>query len=121
MGSTSFGQWLQQRRKAVDLSRKELAARANCALETIRKVETGERRPSEALARSLAEALKIAPEEIPAFVEFSRQGVTAIPAVTVGAGGILSAPPQHPSRSNLPPCAPVLSGGKRRSSKCKPC
>jgi predicted ATPase/transcriptional regulator with XRE-family HTH domain len=102
MGSTSFGQWLRQRRKALGLSQAELALRANCSFETIRKAESGQRRPSEYLAKALAQALKIAPEEVPAFIEFSRQGLAVTPTITVGTTGILSAPPQHLSRSNLP-------------------
>ena len=36
---SSFGRWLQRRRKALDLTQEELAQRVGCAAETIRKIE----------------------------------------------------------------------------------
>ena len=50
----SFGAWIQRRRKALDLTQAELAERVGCALGTIRKIETDERRPSKQIAARLA-------------------------------------------------------------------
>jgi transcriptional regulator with XRE-family HTH domain len=60
-----FGEWLKQRRKTLDLTREELAARAGCSIFALRKIESGERRPSKQLAGLLASALEIATEEQP--------------------------------------------------------
>ena len=42
----SFGAGIRRRRKALDLTQTEVAERVGCALGTIRKIETDERRPS---------------------------------------------------------------------------
>ena len=55
----SFGYWLRRRRKALDLTQAELAARAGCVLTTIKKLETGARQPSRQLAGRLADALTL--------------------------------------------------------------
>ncbi len=59
----SFGRWLQQRRKALDLTRDTLSQCAACSAATIRKIEAEERRPSKEIAERLAECLAIAPDE----------------------------------------------------------
>lgn len=76
-GDTSFGQWLKQRRKAFDLTQKELAQRVECAEITIQKIEANERRPSKQIAKLLAGQLDIAVDERPAFVRFARLGSSA--------------------------------------------
>lgn len=68
----SFGQWLEQRRKALDLTREDLAGRIGCATVTLYKIEADERRPSKQIAELLAEHLNIAPDERVAFVNFAR-------------------------------------------------
>jgi predicted ATPase/transcriptional regulator with XRE-family HTH domain len=68
----SFGEWLKQRRKALDLTQDELAERAGCSIFALRKIESGERRPSKQLAALLATALEISEEEQPTFVRVAR-------------------------------------------------
>ncbi|MDQ5854368.1 MAG: helix-turn-helix domain-containing protein, partial [Chloroflexota bacterium] len=68
----SFGAWLKARRQALDLTQEELAQRLNCALGTVRKWETEERRPSRELAEQLAVVLELAPEERRTFVKVAR-------------------------------------------------
>jgi len=101
-GSLSFGSWLSQRRKSMGLSQAKLALRANCAYETIRKIEAGERRPSVDLTTALAKALEISAADLERFIEFARFGALAGP----GSGGdvveILPVRPRHHSPSNLP-------------------
>jgi transcriptional regulator with XRE-family HTH domain len=46
----SFGAWVRQRRRALDLTRDELAAHIGCSVATIRRVEADEHRPSKQLA-----------------------------------------------------------------------
>lgn len=67
-----FGEWLKQRRKALDLTQAELAELAGCSIFTLRKFESGERRPSKQLAGLLAAPLDIPPELIPTFIRVAR-------------------------------------------------
>src|SRR5512138_3330587 len=64
----SFGEWLKRRRKTLDLTQEELAQRASCSVFALRKIESGERRPSKQLAVLLASALEIADQEQPTFI-----------------------------------------------------
>lgn len=55
----SFGEWVQQRRLALDLTRPALARRVGCAPVTLKKIERDERRPSRQMATLLADHLVI--------------------------------------------------------------
>jgi transcriptional regulator with XRE-family HTH domain len=68
----SFGDWVARQRRLLDLTQRELAARANCAAATVKKIEMGERRPSRELAQALAEVLCVPREEHPQFIECAR-------------------------------------------------
>lgn len=68
----TFGSWLRQRRRALDLTQTEIARLVGCAPITIRKFEADEMRPSKQLAELLAEQLEIAPDERVDFVRFAR-------------------------------------------------
>lgn len=68
----SFGEWLKWRRKAFDLTREELAERAGCSTFALRKIESGEGRPSKQLAGLLAYALEFTAEEQPTFIRVAR-------------------------------------------------
>jgi predicted ATPase/transcriptional regulator with XRE-family HTH domain len=68
----SFGQWLKQRRKTLDLTREALAQKIGCAVVTLNKIEADERRPSREIAALLAEHLNIPPDERAAFINFAR-------------------------------------------------
>jgi len=77
----SFGPWLRERRRARDLSREELARRVGCAVVTVKKIETGERRPSRQIAELILDVLAIPPEERSAIVRLARaMPAPAIPA-----------------------------------------
>jgi predicted ATPase/DNA-binding XRE family transcriptional regulator len=69
---SSFGEWLKQRRKTLDLTQEELAERAGCSIFALRKIETGERRPSKQLAGLLANALEIPEDDKPTFIRVAR-------------------------------------------------
>lgn len=56
-----FGNWLRQQRKTLDLTQTELAHRVGCAPVTVKKIETGVRRPSKQIAERLATVLAIEP------------------------------------------------------------
>src|SRR5687767_15010859 len=68
---TSFGAWLKQRRKALDLTQAELGSRVGCAMMTIQKIEAEARRPSKIMAERLAGALEIADAERAAFLHLA--------------------------------------------------
>jgi WD40 repeat protein/serine/threonine protein kinase/DNA-binding XRE family transcriptional regulator len=59
----SFGYYIQRRRKAMDLTRAELAARVQCSHETIKKIERDERKPSRQIAELIADALILPADE----------------------------------------------------------
>lgn len=67
-----FNQWLKHRRKALDMTQDELAMRAGCSVSALRKIESGERRPSKQLAGLLAEALELSSEERQTFIRVAR-------------------------------------------------
>jgi predicted ATPase/transcriptional regulator with XRE-family HTH domain len=68
----SFYEWLKRRRKALDMTQDELAKRAACSVGTLRKIESGVRRPSKQLAGLLAKALKIPDQEQETFIRVAR-------------------------------------------------
>lgn len=67
-----FGDWLKARRKALDLTQDELAVRAGCSIFALRKIESGERRPSKQLAGLLACALELPEEDKQSFIRVAR-------------------------------------------------
>jgi predicted ATPase/Tfp pilus assembly protein PilF/DNA-binding XRE family transcriptional regulator len=95
----AFGQWLKQRRKALDLTQERLSERVGCSLPTVEKIESGERRPSRQIAELLAAVLEIAPDEVPAFVRFARgeHGLEPLaqPVFALDAVGVRLSPPTN--------------------------
>ncbi len=73
METYSFGEWLQQRRKQLRLTQKEVGAAALCSAAMIRKIEADERIPSLELAQLLAEAVAVAPGQYEIFVACARR------------------------------------------------
>lgn len=69
---SSFGYWVRRRRKALDMTQRELADTAGCALVTLKKIELDERRPSLEMAERLAGALQLDPAERDAFIAIAR-------------------------------------------------
>jgi transcriptional regulator with XRE-family HTH domain len=65
-------EWLKSRRKSLVLTQEELALRAGCSAHALRKIESGERRPSKQLAGLLARSLEIPTEEHQIFVKVAR-------------------------------------------------
>ena len=68
----SFGLWLEKRRKALDMTREELAQKVGCSISALRKIESDERHPSKQLAKLLANGLDIPADERPTFVKIAR-------------------------------------------------
>jgi predicted ATPase/transcriptional regulator with XRE-family HTH domain len=70
--TTTFGQWLRQRRHELDLTQEAVAEATRCSSDTIRKIESGKRRPSRQIAELLADFLDVEPQARPAFVLWAR-------------------------------------------------
>lgn len=88
----SFGKWVKQQRKALDLTQHALAQRIGCALSTIQKIEIDARQPSPQMAELLADQLELAPDERSTFLHLARhQTSTAAPDLPI------VVPPQVPS------------------------
>lgn len=68
----SFGHWLREHRKNLDLTQEELAQRIGCSDNAIRKIEAGTRRPSRQIAVLLADLFQIPTEERVEFIALAR-------------------------------------------------
>ena len=78
----SFGEWLKRKRKALDLTREELAERIGYSAATVRKIEDEERRPSVQIAARLADIFNIPQNERESFLRFARGDWKSAPAET---------------------------------------
>src|SRR5215216_3784057 len=74
----SFGEWLHQRRRMLDLTQQALADQIGCARITLRRIESGARKPSKELAQILLSRLGIPEIERPQWILFAR-GVSGLP------------------------------------------
>src|SRR6185503_15742689 len=70
--SISFGTWLRQQRRALDLTQKAFADQVGCAEITVRRMEADEYKPSNELALVLLEKLGIPEPERTQWVRFAR-------------------------------------------------
>src|SRR5215208_1980475 len=103
----SFGYWLRRRRKALDLTQAELAARAGCVLTTIKKIETGARQPSRQLLERLAAALALSGDERARLLDVAGAGsppaLPSLPAPSGPDAAPAPAPPLLPAALPAPP------------------
>src|SRR5262245_58269542 len=97
--SSSFGDWIRRRRKALDLTQVELAGRVSCSVITIQKIEAGARRPSRQIAERLADQLAIPPHDRATFVQAARAELAAPAHQTDRA-------PMAPAEPDRPPAHP---------------
>lgn len=105
----SFGEWLKERRKALDLTQEELSRHAGCSVFALRKIESGERRPSKQLAALLADALQISDEDKPTFIRVARGDLTLGRLHTSHPDSQLASSPSKPAPHHLPlPPSPLL-------------
>ena len=93
--SISFGTWLRQKRRSLDLTQKALADQVGCAEITVRRMEADEYKPSSELARVLLEKLGIAEPERTQWVRFAR-GLGEYPKHQI------SSSTSHDHKTNLP-------------------
>lgn len=74
----SFGTWLRQRRRALDLTQQALAEQVGCARITLRRIEGDELKPSKELALVLVGRLGVSERELEQWVRFAR-GLSGMP------------------------------------------
>jgi predicted ATPase/transcriptional regulator with XRE-family HTH domain len=117
----SFGSWLKSRRKESGLSAEDLAEQIGCSSIALRKIESGERRPSRQIALLLADYFDIRSDEREAFTTFARQ-VPSVPQTGRSVLGtrhsVLSAPwrTAHSHKTNLPAVLTSLIGREAESA-----
>jgi predicted ATPase/transcriptional regulator with XRE-family HTH domain len=68
----TFGQWVKRRRNELGLTQEEIADATGYSPDTIRKIESGKRRPSHQIAEQLAALLQVEPQERRDFVLWAR-------------------------------------------------
>jgi predicted ATPase/DNA-binding XRE family transcriptional regulator len=68
----TFGEWIKQRRRALDLTQHQLAERVACSVITLQKLEAGVRRPSQQMLTRLADCLQLSGDQRAAFLEQGR-------------------------------------------------
>jgi predicted ATPase/transcriptional regulator with XRE-family HTH domain len=107
----SFGAWVIQQRKALDLTREQLAQRVGCSVSGLRKIESDERRPSQQMAELLADCLQVPPDQRPTFVKAARgvECVERLGAPLPVSAAVRSTPAPIRPASNLPtPPTPLI-------------
>ena len=104
----SFGDWLQQRRRALDLTQAELARQVGCSAITLRKLEAEERRPSKQIAERLADVLQVPLDERPVFLRFARGDPFAAPSGP-SAASQTTQPPELPEAARHDNAPALLS------------
>lgn len=80
----TFGAWLKQRRKDIDLTQESLAEQAGCSVEMVRKIEASTARPSRQLAELLVVCVQAPSEERADLVQWARTGTPKTQATTAG-------------------------------------
>lgn len=111
MNPDTFGAWLKQRRKQLDLTQDALAQRVGCSLSAIRKIENDQRRPSKQIAELLALHLEIPPAERTLFLKSARGegSLQRLNSASSPTRSLFAAPQTFSPPSNLPvPAAPFI-------------
>ena len=106
----SIGYWIKRRRKALDMTQKDLANRVGCALITIAKIESDERRPSTEMAELLAEHLDIPVEQRATFIKILRGLKSSMHLRKIAVTDFQSAPSAISTTSISAPEADKLRG-----------
>jgi non-specific serine/threonine protein kinase len=103
----SFGEWLKRRRKTLDLTRDQLAWQVGCSFETIKKIESGDLKPSVQLAELIAGALSVPVSEQAAFVQFARDSMATAPATAYSGSVVVPLAADEPSKPSPAPYLPA--------------
>ncbi|NOK83936.1 MAG: hypothetical protein GFH27_549309n63 [Chloroflexi bacterium AL-W] len=100
MHGTTFGQWLRHQRDQRGLTREALAQQIGYSAALLRKLETGERRPSHQVAERLAQIFEVAIDQHSTFIQHARNGTAPLLTPT---------PTATPAVRALGPITPVVS------------
>ena len=107
-GRVSFGKWLRQKRRALDLTQEAFADQAGCARITLRRIESDALKPSKELALLLLEKAGIPQHEHEAWLPFAR-GLADLPLKQT-----ISFP--APIRNNLPASLTTFIGREKEQA-----
>lgn len=83
MTEVSFGEWLRRQRSGRGLTQQQLAHQIGCAVVTLRKIESEERRPSAQIVDQLIKIFEISQQERTSFLKFARGDWTYAPGESV--------------------------------------
>ncbi len=103
----SFGKWLRQQRRALDLTQQAFADQVGCARITLRRIESGALKPSRELALILLEKSGIPKSEREAWLPFTR-GLSDLPTKQTTPSTLL--------RNNLPAFLTDFIGRKKEQA-----
>ncbi len=108
--ASTFGQWLKQRRRELDLTQEAVAEGTGYSPDTIRKIEAGNRRPSRQIAEILADFLRVDPGERETFVLWARGIVSGASPPATGEPPTTAAAttPQPATAPGTAPTLPIL-------------
>jgi predicted ATPase/transcriptional regulator with XRE-family HTH domain len=79
----SFRQWLRQQRLSHGWTQEDLAIQSNCGLQSIRRFERGEGRPSKRVADLLAVCFAVPEADRAAFVHWARNSLDLTPPSSI--------------------------------------
>ncbi len=107
-----FGELVRRLRRSSDLTQRELAAASYCSVGTIRRIESGDLRPSRALAEHLASVLGISDADREDFLRAARGLPPAVPLDARTGAQPGAQPPAEPTTLHgprtPPPPAPLV-------------
>jgi predicted ATPase/transcriptional regulator with XRE-family HTH domain len=115
----TFGQWVKQRRKALDLTQADLAQRVSCSKSMINKIESNFRSPAKPLIELLAQHLKIPPAEYAAFVHRAQPHLLIEHGELLknGSVGVLK-PSSLPIKNHINPLTPLIGREREVAAVC---
>jgi predicted ATPase/transcriptional regulator with XRE-family HTH domain len=106
----AFPDWLRKRRREIDLTQTEFAAKVGCSVDYIKSLEAAERRPSKEFAKRLAECLELDESQFARFIAVARRTNSPNLQNELSRPDYLSA--INSASAELPPTNIVLPGGK---------
>src|SRR4051794_12873889 len=101
--SNAFGAWLKDHRKMLDTTQEELAERVGCNYDYIRKIESGSRHASKAMAKLIGNQLGLSGDELEVFVRLARGHSPSVPAPASRNGKVPHLPGDADAAPDLAP------------------